>query len=53
VAIQPEGVTTTAPLITDTAEGAITLMASAVTAGATLTTPELNAGAATVSGIPM
>ncbi len=46
VAIQPAGVTITAPTITLAA-------ASGVTAGSVLNTPELNAAAATVSGIPV
>jgi len=46
VAIQPAGVTITAPTITLAA-------ASGVTAGSVLNTPELNAAAATVSGVPV
>ena len=53
VMIQPEGVTVDAPLITLTADAAINMAASAVNIGAELNTPELNAGAATVSGIPL
>ena len=53
VAIQPEGVTITAPTVTVTAMAAVDVVAPAVNVGAVLDTPELNAAAATVSGIPL
>jgi type VI secretion system secreted protein VgrG len=53
VAIQPEGVTISAPTVMMAADADVTVIAPAVTVGAVLNTPELNAAAATVSGIPL
>jgi len=53
VAIQPEGVTISAPTVTVAADADVTVVAPEVTVGAVLNTPELNAAAATVSGIPL
>jgi type VI secretion system secreted protein VgrG len=53
IAIQPDGITVMAPTITVMGEAAIDLVAPTVNVGAILETPELNAAAATVSGIPL
>jgi type VI secretion system secreted protein VgrG len=53
VNITPGSISLTSPVINLTAEGAINIMGAAVNIGAVLNTPELNAGAATISGIPM
>jgi type VI secretion system secreted protein VgrG len=53
VNISPGAISLTSPVINLTAEGAINISAATVNAGAVLNTPVLNAGAATVSGIPI
>jgi hypothetical protein len=53
VTITQGSISLTAPTINLTAEGAINIQGSAVNVGAVLNTPELNAGAATVSGMPI
>jgi type VI secretion system secreted protein VgrG len=51
--ISPGAISLTSPVINLTAEGAINISAATVNAGAVLNTPVLNAGAATISGIPL
>ena len=53
IAISPESITLTSPEINLMGETAVNIMAPDVNIGAILNTPELNAGAATVSGIPL
>jgi type VI secretion system secreted protein VgrG len=53
VTITPGSISLHSPTINLTAEGVINLTGSAVNVGAVLNTPMLNAGAATVSGIPI
>jgi type VI secretion system secreted protein VgrG len=53
IAIQPDGITVMAPTITVMGEAAVDVVAPTVNVGAILETPELNAAAATVSGIPV
>ena len=53
VNITPGSISLVSPVINLTAEGAINIMGAAVNVGAVLNTPVLNAGAATVSGIPI
>jgi len=53
VSITPGSITLHAPVINISAESAVNITASAVNVGATLNTPMLNAGAATVHGMPL
>jgi type VI secretion system secreted protein VgrG len=53
VTITPGSISLHSPTINITAEGAINIMGSSVNVGGVLNTPMLNAGAATVSGIPI
>jgi type VI secretion system secreted protein VgrG len=53
IMIQPSGVTILAPTIAATGDAAVNVTAAVVNVGAVLNTPELNAGAATVSGAPV
>jgi len=53
VSITPGSISLFSPVINVTAESAVNIMAGTVNAGAVLNTPILNAGAATVSGIPI
>jgi type VI secretion system secreted protein VgrG len=53
VNITPGSISLVSPVINLTAEGAINIMGAVVNVGAVLNTPVLNAGAATVSGIPL
>lgn len=53
VEITPASISLTSPTINLTAEAAVNIMAPTVNVGAILNTPELNAAAATVSGIPL
>jgi type VI secretion system secreted protein VgrG len=53
VSITPGAISLASPVINLTAEGAINITGAAVNVGAVLNTPVLNAGAATVSGIPI
>jgi type VI secretion system secreted protein VgrG len=53
VSITPGAISLTSPVINLTAEGAVNITAATVNAGAVLNTPVLNAGAATISGIPI
>jgi type VI secretion system secreted protein VgrG len=53
ISITPSSISMIAPEISLTAEAAINIMAPVVNTGAVLNTPVLNAGAATVSGIPI
>jgi type VI secretion system secreted protein VgrG len=53
VTITPASISLESPLITLTADSAINLAAPTVNIGAVLNTPELNAAAATVSGVPV
>ena len=53
ISISPSSISLIAPEINLTAEAGINIMAPTVNVGAILNTPELNAGAATVSGIPL
>jgi type VI secretion system secreted protein VgrG len=53
VSITPGSISLFSPVINITAESAVNIMAGTINAGAVLNTPELNAGAATVSGIPL
>jgi type VI secretion system secreted protein VgrG len=53
VNISPGSISLVSPVINLTAEGAINITGATVNVGAVLNTPVLNAGAATVSGIPL
>jgi hypothetical protein len=53
VSITPASISLSAPVINITAEAAVNISGAVVNAGAVLNTPMLNAGAATVSGIPI
>ena len=53
VSITPGAISLASPVINLTAEGTINITGAAVNVGAVLNTPVLNAGAATVSGIPI
>jgi type VI secretion system secreted protein VgrG len=53
VSITPGSISLMSPVINLMAEGAVNIMGATVNAGAVLNTPMLNAGAATVSGIPI
>jgi type VI secretion system secreted protein VgrG len=53
VSITPGAISLVSPVINLTADGAVNIMGATVNVGAVLNTPELNAGAATVSGIPI
>ena len=53
VSITPGSISLVSPVINLTAVGAVNITAATVNAGAVLNTPMLNAGAATVSGIPI
>jgi type VI secretion system secreted protein VgrG len=53
VTITPGSISLHSPTISITSEGAINIFGSAVNVGGVLNTPMLNAGAATVSGIPI
>jgi type VI secretion system secreted protein VgrG len=53
VKITPGSISLVSPVINLTAEGAINITGASVNVGAVLNTPMLNAGAATVSGIPI
>jgi type VI secretion system secreted protein VgrG len=53
VTITPGSITIEAPEINLVAAGAVNITGAAVNVGAVLNTPELNAGAATVGGVPM
>jgi hypothetical protein len=51
--ITPGSISLESPVINLVADGAVNIVGSAVNIAAVLNTPELNAGAATVSGIPL
>jgi type VI secretion system secreted protein VgrG len=53
VTITPGSISLVSPVINLTATGAVNITGTAVNVGAVLNTPMLNAGAATVSGIPI
>jgi type VI secretion system secreted protein VgrG len=53
VSITPGSISLVSPVINLTAESAVNITGATVNAGALLDTPELNAGAATVSGMPV
>ena len=53
VSITPGSISLVSPVINLTAVGAVNITAATVNAGAVLNTPMLNAGAATVHGIPI
>jgi type VI secretion system secreted protein VgrG len=53
IAISPESITISSPEINLMGEATVNIMAPDVNIGAILNTPELNAAAATVSGIPL
>jgi type VI secretion system secreted protein VgrG len=53
VSICPGSISLVSPVINLTAESAVNITGATVNAGALLDTPELNAGAATVGGMPV
>jgi len=53
IMIQPSGVTIQAPTVSVLGAAGVTVTAPTVNVGAVLDTPELNAAAATVSGVPL
>jgi type VI secretion system secreted protein VgrG len=53
ISMTPGSISLESPVINLVADGAVNIVGSAVNIAAVLNTPELNAGAATVSGIPL